>query len=425
MIWEFRKRVFKTNEAMFLDTGYCVCVADRSIDLLDGEFYTNNPYETYRWMREEDPIYWDSSNEIWGISRYDDIVEIEKNKAIFINSDKEKGGYRPNLPADSSIIGLDDPQHNVRRLLVSRRFTPRSVNSWTPHITGAVEHLLDNALSNEGPTDIVGELAAPLPAMMIGHLLGFPEDLWPSLHRWSEETIALGGGPRYQNEEGTKAVFEFVEACMKLYSEKKINPSDDIMSAWIKAESEGLKDGSDFGLDQIISDCLLLLDGGAETTRTVIARSMLNLANSPTQWELLKGGADLEIAVEEFIRYVTPIHNMCRVAKEDYSIHDKTIRKGDQVVLMYSSANRDPEKFTNPEALDISRNPNHHIAFGFGTHFCLGASLARLEIKLFFEQLIERVENFALAGNPVEMPNAFVYGLASCPMDLTPKASHV
>ena len=201
---------------MFLDTGYCVCVADRSIDLLDGEFYTNNPYETYRWMREEDPIYWDSSNEIWGISRYDDIVEIEKNKAIFINSDKEKGGYRPNLPADSSIIGLDDPEHNVRRLLVSRRFTPRSVNSWTPHITGAVEHLLDNALSNEGPTDIVGELAAPLPAMMIGHLLGFPEDLWPSLHRWSEETIALGGGPRYQNEEGTKAVFEFVEACICL-----------------------------------------------------------------------------------------------------------------------------------------------------------------------------------------------------------------
>ena len=235
----------------------------------------------------------------------------------------------------------------------------------------------------------------------------------------------MGGGPRYQNEEGTKAVFEFVEACMKLYSDKKINPSDDIMSAWITAESEGLKDGSDFGLDQIISDCLLLLDGGAETTRTVIARSMLNLANSPTQWELLKGGADLEIAVEEFIRYVTPIHNMCRVATEDYSMHDKTIRKGDQVVLMYSSANRDPEKFTNPEALDISRNPNHHIAFGFGTHFCLGASLARLEIKLFFEQLIERVENFTLAGNPVEMPNAFVYGLASCPMDLTPKASQV
>jgi|TARA_B100001094_G_scaffold62210_1_gene58020 cytochrome P450 family 142 subfamily A polypeptide 1 len=374
-------------------------------------------------MREEDPIYWDAINEIWGISRYDDIVEIEKNKTVFINSDKQKGGYRPNLPADSSIIGLDDPQHNVRRLLVSRRFTPRSVNSWTPHITGAVQRLLDSALSNQKPTDIVGDLAAPLPAMMIGHLLGFPEELWPSLHRWSEETIALGGGPRYQNEEGTTAVFEFVEACMKLYSEKRLNPSDDIMSAWIEAESHGLKDGSDFGLDQIISDCLLLLDGGAETTRTVIARSMLYLSQSPDQWELLKNGADIEIAIEEFIRYVTPIHNMCRVATEDYSINGKIIRKGQQVVLMYSSANRDLEKFAKPEELDVTRQPNHHIAFGFGTHFCLGASLARLEIKLFYEQLIDRVESFYLAGEPVEMPNAFVYGLASCPMHLIPETN--
>ncbi|MBT95667.1 MAG: cytochrome P450 [Acidimicrobiaceae bacterium] len=398
-------------------------MANRSIDLLDGDFYTNNPYATYQWMREEDPIYWDAINEIWGISRYDDIVEIEKNKTVFINSDKQKGGYRPNLPADSSIIGLDDPQHNVRRLLVSRRFTPRSVNSWTPHITGAVQRLLDSALSNQKPTDIVGDLAAPLPAMMIGHLLGFPEELWPSLHRWSEETIALGGGPRYQNEEGTTAVFEFVEACMKLYSEKRLNPSDDIMSAWIEAESHGLKDGSDFGLDQIISDCLLLLDGGAETTRTVIARSMLYLSQSPDQWELLKNGADIEIAIEEFIRYVTPIHNMCRVATEDYSINGKIIRKGQQVVLMYSSANRDLEKFAKPEELDVTRQPNHHIAFGFGTHFCLGASLARLEIKLFYEQLIDRVESFYLAGEPVEMPNAFVYGLASCPMHLIPETN--
>ncbi|MBE52296.1 MAG: cytochrome P450 [Acidimicrobiaceae bacterium] len=396
-------------------------MTDRSIDLLDGEFYTNNPYKTYKQLREDDPIFWDETNELWGITRYDDIVEIEKNKKVFINSDKEKGGYRPNLPADSSIIGLDDPEHNIRRLLVSRRFTPRSVNAWTPHIKGAVGRLLDDALSNDGATDIVGELAAPLPAMMIGHLLGFPEELWPSLHRWSEETIALGGGPRYQNEEGTKAVFEFVEACMKLYSEKKISPSDDIMTAWIEAEQSGLKDGTDFGLDQIISDCLLLLDGGAETTRTVIARSMLYLSQEEEQWDILRNGADIDTAVEEFIRYVTPIHNMCRVATEDYVINGKRIKKGQQVLLMYSSANRDPEKFVDPEQLDVTRSPNHHIAFGFGTHFCLGASLARLEIKIFFEQLIQRVEKFSLEGAPEEMPNSFVFGLASCPMRLTPK----
>jgi len=388
------------------------------IDLLDGEFYVNNPYEAYQWMRSESPAYWDATNELWGISRYDDIVEIEKNKSVFISSDKEKGGYRPNMPADSSIIGLDDPEHSVRRLLVSRRFTPRSVDSWTPHIEGAVARLVDNATAEDRPVDIVGELAAPLPAMMIGHLLGFPDELWPALQRWSEQTIALGGGPRYANEAGTTAVFEFVQACMDLYEQKRESPSNDIMSAWIDAESNGLKNQTDFGIDQIVSDCLLLLDGGAETTRTVIARSLVELSKTPEQWELLKDGADLDIAVEEFIRFVTPIHNMCRVATEDYEIGGEMIRKGQQVVLMYSSANRDPSHFVNPEKLDITRSPNHHIAFGFGTHFCLGAALARLEIRIFLRTFLERIASIKLLSEPVEMPNSFVYGMASCLMEL-------
>ena len=391
-----------------------------AIDLLDGSFYVNDPYSTYAWMREHAPAYWDSTNELWGISRYDDIVDIEKRKELFISSDQAKGGYRPNIPADKSIIGLDDPAHSVRRLLVSRRFTPRAVTAWEPHIRGAVRRLFDDALSEDGPVEIVSRLAAPLPAMMIGHLLGFPDELWPSLQRWSETTIALGGGPRYHSDEGAAAVFEFVEACVALYETKQQHPSDDVMSAWLAAEAEGLRDGSEFGLDQIISDCLLLLDGGAETTRTVIARTMLELTSRPDQWETLQGGADLEVAIEEFIRYVTPIHNMCRVATDSYVVGGETIQPGQQVVLMYSSANRDPAYFVDPEAMDVTRDPNHHIAFGFGTHFCLGASLARLELRIFFEELLERVASFELAGEPVEMPNAFVYGLAKAPMVLHP-----
>ncbi|MBF82145.1 MAG: cytochrome [Actinobacteria bacterium] len=393
-------------------------MADMTIDLLDGEFYVDDPYTAYQWMRSECPVYWDATNELWGISRYEHVVEIEKNKKVFINSDKDKGGYRPNMPADQSIIGLDDPEHSVRRLLVSRRFTPRSVDSWIPHIEGAVHRLLDDATSEGRPIDIVGELAAPLPAMMIGHLLGFPNELWPALQRWSEETIALGGGPSYANDAGTTAVFEFVQACSDLYEEKRKSPRNDIMSAWVEAERNGLRDKADFGLDQIISDCLLLLDGGAETTRTVIARSLLELTKNPDQWDLLKNGANLDLAVEEFIRFVTPIHNMCRVATEDYEIGGEVIRKGQQIVLMYSSANRDTSHFDNPEKLNIARDPNHHIAFGFGTHFCLGASLARLEIKLFFEIFLERIASIKLLSEPVEMPNSFVYGLASCLMHL-------
>ena len=170
---------------------------------------------------------------------------------------------------------------------------------------------------------------------------------------------------------------------------------------------------SPFGLDQIISDCLLLLDGGAETTRTVIARTLLDLADRPDAWATLKGGADLETAVEEFIRWVTPIHNMCRTATAEVELHGQKIREGDQLVLMYPAANRDPAHFRDPETYDVTRTPNNHIAFGFGTHFCLGAALARLEIQIFFEHLLDRVARIERIEDAphVEMPNAFVYGL--------------
>jgi cytochrome P450 family 142 subfamily A polypeptide 1 len=396
----------------------------RPLDIIDGEFYVNDPYSRYAWLREHSPAHWDDINELWVITRYDDIIEIEKNKRVFINSDKEKGGYRPNIPADESIIAKDDPLHLARRNLVSRRFTPRAVRKWDDHVLDTVDGLLDAVLAN-GEAEIVTELAAPLPAMMIGLLLGFPDDMWPKLQHWSETTIALGGGPRYFDESGTIAAMEFAGAAAELYEEKKGCPADDVMSHWINIENErdGLVGDAPFGLDQIISDCLLLLDGGDETTRTVIARTLLALADHPDEWVKLQAGADMEVAVEEFIRWVTPVHNFCRVATEDHELHGQTIRKGHQVLLAYGAANRDPDHFENPEVFDVTRNPNHHIAFGFGTHFCLGASLARLEIQTFFERLVARVESIErLTEQPhVEMPNAFVFGLKEAHMAFTAK----
>jgi cholest-4-en-3-one 26-monooxygenase len=383
----------------------------RTIDLLDGDFYVNDPYPTYAWMRANAPAYWDSTNELWGISRYDDIVEIEKRKDIFVNSDQSKGGYRPNIPADPAIIGLDDPLHHKRRNLVSRRFTPRAISAWEDHVRGVVTRLLDAVEARGGESEIVGDLAAPLPAMMIGRLLGFDEDAWPDLQSWSERTILMGGGPRYFNEDGMTAAMEFAQASADLYEQKSGCPVDDVMSVWTVAHI----DGEPLPVEAVISDCLLVLDGGAETTRTVIARTILNLIERPEVWDDLRGGADTVVATEEFIRFVTPVHNMCRVARADYEVGGETIRPGQQVVLMYPSANRDETHFPDPDRLDIRRNPNNHLAFGFGTHFCLGASLARLEIRVFFEELRRRVRNFHLVPGTeiVEMPNAFVYGLKS------------
>lgn len=395
----------------------------RPLDILDGDFYVNDPYSRYAWLRENSPCHWDDVNELWVITRYDDIVAIEKNKRVFINSDKTKGGYRPNIPADESIIGHDDPLHQARRSLVSRRFTPRAVERWRDKITDTVNSLIDPVIEKR-QAEIVGELAAPLPAKMIGFLLGFHDEMWPKLKHWSETTIALGGGPRYHNQEGGAAVLEFVEACVELYLSKKACPVGDVMSHWVEVENTtgGMVGQSPFGLDQIVSDCLLLLDGGAETTRTVIARTLLDLADRPDQWAQLRAGSHMETAVEEFIRWVTPIHNFCRVATVDYDLHGHTIKAGQQVIMMYASANRDPRHFDRPEEYDVTRTPNHHIAFGFGTHFCLGAALARLEIAIFFDCLRKRVRKIErIPGRPhVEMPNAFVHGVREAHLAFTP-----
>ena len=385
------------------------------LDLLDGDFYVDDPYSTYAWLRDNEPVYWDAVNELWIVTRYDDVVEVEKHKERFISSDKVKGGYRPNLAADPAIIGLDDPLHSHRRNLVSRRFTPRAVSRWEDHVRSTVSGLFDTAQAHGGPIEIVGELAAPLPAEMIGLLLGFPDEMFPKLMEWSERTIALGGGPRYLNDEGITAAMEFAQASADLYEEKQRCPADDVMTVWTTAEVPG----HDFGVDEVISDCLLLLDGGAETTRTVIARGMIELARRPEQWARLRDGADMSIAVEELIRFVTPVHNMCRVAVEDTVLSGSAVAAGEQLMLMYGSANRDPAHFTDPEALDVTRHPNHHLSFGFGTHFCLGSSLARLEIRLFFEELLSRASELRVVeGSVEEMPNAFVYGLRSARMEL-------
>ncbi len=386
-----------------------------AVDLLAPELYGGDPYPTYAWMRANEPIYWDETNELWGISRYDDIVEIEKRKDVFINSDQEKGGYRPNLPADNAIIGLDDPLHQKRRNLVSRRFTPRAANSWEDDIRAKVNRILDAVRDNGGSAEVINDVAAPLPAMMIGKLLGFDEADWPKLKHWSETTIALGGGPRYFNEVGMTSAIEFAGAAAELFESKKTCPADDIFSLYTTAEVNGCP----FDPNDAIADALLLLDGGAETTRTVIAWTILNLITNPAEEAKLRNGADLTVAVEEMIRYVTPIHNMCRVAKVDAEVNGVTIPKGNQVVLMYSSANRDEKYFDRPEEFLVDRTPNNHIAFGFGTHFCLGASLARLEIRVFFEELLRRTSGWKLTPGtePIEMANAFVRGIESAYVD--------
>lgn len=388
---------------------------DGPIDLLDGALYAGDPEPTYAWMRAHAPVYWDSTNRIWGIARYHDIVAIEKDTVTFTSA----RGFRPNLDGDTSMIGLDDPLHTTRRRLVSRRFTPRAAHEYEGEIRAVVTRLID-AVSSNGECEVVQDLAAPLPAMMIGWLLGFDDDLWPKLRDWSETTIAAGGGPRYLSDDVVVAAADFAVHAAALAETKRAQPGDDCMTVWTEAEIDGcpLEDGD------IISEALLLLDGGAETTRNVIATTILLLSRHPDQRQLLIDDPSLiPIAVEEFIRYVTPILNMRRTATRDVEFGGQLIREGDEVLLMYSSANRDEAVFDDPQRFDVTRTHNNHIAFGFGTHFCLGASLARLELRVFFEELLRRLPDIAPAPGvvPEFVPGAFVRGLRTLPSVFTPE----
>jgi cholest-4-en-3-one 26-monooxygenase len=380
------------------------------LDLLDGDLYAGDPEPVYAYLRAQRPVYWDAQNELWGVSRHRDVVAIEKDPATWCNT----GGYRPNLPADPSMIGVDDPLHATRRRLVARRFTPRAVTEHEPLVRETVAELVDT-VADRGKAEVVSELASPLPAKMIGHLLGFPDDWWPKLVHWSTSTILLGGGPRYATEEGILSAAEFGVAALDVARERRGCPVDDLMSVWTSAEV----DGRALSDDDLAADALLLLDGGAETTRTVIANGVDTFIRHPEQRQLLRDEPErMPAAVEELIRWTTPVLNMCRVATRDSEIAGTPVTRGQQVVLMYGSANRDESVFDEPQRFDVTRDPNPHIAFGFGTHFCLGAALARLELRVMFEELIARLDDWAWADDlgARRTPNAFVRGIESLPV---------
>lgn len=388
------------------------------IDLLDGDMYAGDPAPVYAWLREHAPAYHDEANGLWGISRHADISAIERDPKLWTST----VGYRPQLPSEPSMIGMDDPEHAERRRIVYRRFTPRYVHArYAARVRAVVSEQLDRALE-QGTVDAVAELAAPLPARMIGWLLGFPDEDWPRLKHWSETTIVAGGGLRYVTHEAAVAAGEFGQAVLDLAAERRAGAPaahgdrDDLLSLWCASPA--------YDDEHLANEALLLLDGGAETTRTVIATAIDALIRHPEQWRLLREDPEsMEGAIEEFIRWTTPILNMCRAATRDTWLHGQQIAKGQQVLLMYGSANRDPEVFADPGVFDVTRKPGGHIAFGLGTHFCLGAALARLELRIFFEEWVARVRDATWADDlgPRILPNAFVRGVTSFPIELRPR----
>lgn len=396
------------------------------VNLLDGRFYAGDPYPTYQRLRDEAPIYRDATNGIWGISRYQDIIDIEKDTTRYTSSQ----GSRPRIVGDVSSINNDDPLHQNKRRLVARRFTPRSVKQHEDDVRQVVTSLID-AVAPTGRCDIVQDLAAPLPATVIAGMLGFPAELAPKCQEWSEVTMLSGGtyptdGSAPQPGGPTMtAVLEFAEVALETLAARRQEPRDDLLSVWAHSEVE-FPDGTKRPLtdDEIVHEALLLLDGGAETTRTVIGTTVVELTRHPDQHARVVADPNLlgQTGVEEFIRWVTPILNMRRTATEDHELHGQPIAAGDELLLMYSSANRDERVFDDPDRFDVTRPHNHHVAFGFGTHFCLGASLARLEIRVMFEELVRRLPDLHVAPDTelTKVPSAFACAYQAVPAEFSP-----
>jgi cytochrome P450 family 142 subfamily A polypeptide 1 len=382
------------------------------LDLLEGSFYAGDPDPTYAWLRREAPVYRDDANRLWGISRHADVIAIEKDAELWTSA----RGFRPGLASDASMIARDDPQHLQQRRVLFRRFTPRRVKDFEKGLRAKVGPLID-AFAARGHADFVAELAIPLPVMMILELMGFDPNDWPRFARWAEISNAAGGGPRYMHAGVMDAVTEFFGEARALLEERRARPRDDAFSWMIAAHADGSCVRSD---EEMLLEALLLLNGGSDTTRHVIAGASLALAQHPEQQDLLRREPDrIPVAVEEFVRWVTPLLNMCRVATRDVELHGQRLRAGDQVLLMYSSANRDERVFAEPQRFDVTREPNPHLGFGFGTHFCMGASLARLELRVVFEELLGRLPTWRLAAGvaPRHVPNAFTRGLAALPIE--------
>ncbi len=353
-------------------------------------------HEFFTWARANEPVYRDA-NGVWVVTRHAAVVDVERRSRVF----SSRGSYRANIAMEeSNTIALDDPEHIEQRRLVSRRFTPRAVEQDRDFLTSRIDELLD-AVAPAGRLEVVHDLAAQLPSRLTADLLGFPEDRWEDVKSWSERLMRTDV-ITFDNDAlmgMMNAIMEFNALLTETATERRGCPAHDLVSVWAGADMDPLT---------MMHETGLFIAGGAETTRTAIARGLAVLAEHPDQWEAVaEDPALLHGLVEEVIRWVTPLNNMFRRALADDRIGEQPVAAGDRVMLAYPSANRDEAVFADPFRFDIRRDPNPHVAFGQGTHFCLGANLARLELRLLFGALTQRWTNLRALSPPDIEPNVF------------------
>ncbi|MHB1711881.1 MAG: cytochrome P450 [Acidimicrobiales bacterium] len=391
---------------------------DLHIGLTDGGFYGGDPFPAFAWMREHAPAYFDEESGVWGVTRYADIKEISKDPDTFSNA----GGIRPDSDALPMMIDTDAPEHVRRRRLVSEGFTPARIRQSEAAIRSVCDGIIDR-VCEKGTADFVRDIAMPLPMVVIGDMLGVAPEDRDALLRWSDDMLSALGSPDVGlMDRAAAAAFDYAGYVTKVAEDRRRDGrSDDLIGTLVHAEI----DGDRLDEQSVVYESLLILIGGDETTRHVISGGMYELLRHPDQMEMVRADRSLmATAVEEMLRWVSPIKNMARTMTKEVELHGKTLRQGEKLLLLYPSANRDERYFDRPGEFDITRSPNDHMAFGFGPHFCLGNRLARLELRVMFDRLLTRIPDLALVDDaepPRRMAN-FVSGYETMPVVFSPAA---
>jgi cytochrome P450 len=389
------------------------------LELIDPDRYARRgyPHDVWARLRADAPVAYfapEGYEPFWAITKHADVVQIAKQPLRFSSTqglNLRRAGVV--LPPTDLIVMLDPPRHGPMRRAANARFTPRGVRARRTDLERIAVEILDEAASvgAAGELDFVERIAAPFPLAVIACFLGVPRDDWELLFRWSNEVIGKDD-PEYRRTGETpgqtikRARGEVHAYFDRLIEQRRRAPANDLVSELVAAEVEG----KPLTQEQLVLYCELLVEAGNETTRNAISGGLLAFLEHPDEWRKLRERPDaVPDAVEEILRWVTPISHFTRLATEDYELRGEKIRAGDQVALYFASANRDEDVFDEPFVFRVDRRPNPHLAFGFGEHFCMGALLARVELEIVYRLLLDRLESFEVSG-PVERLSSITNG---------------
>lgn len=411
-----------------LQPAACHGLRPGDVDLSDPDtFLAGVPYEYFRVLREQDPVHWQEECDLpvflpgpgyWALTRYEDVAFVSKHPELFSSaagtSALNEVRPRERRLAREQLIQMDPPGHTELRNLMNAQFRPNAVRATEPHMRKIVRETLDR-LEGRSQCDFVGDVSAPISLRVLTNFLGVPDEYTARFYRWTNQTMNFAEPGRFNLLRARFALLQIFAQSALLARERRKRPTADVFSSLVHGRFQGRP------LTRVMTQVnfFLLIIAGNETTRNALSGGIQALCEHPDQLDRLRREPSLlPQAIEEILRWVSPVMQFRRTALRDTRIGDREIRRGEKVVMYYGAANRDPEVFDDPETFDITRKPNPHLAFGTGTHFCMGSHIARLEMRATLEEFLRRFPDVSLTGPPERVRSNFISGIARLPVRL-------